>query len=138
VPAFQTKCKQLVLDKETGHGMANDLKCEKKEAALSMLAGGAAIPAIEHIAQLHSCDSTHSESVPVQEVFTGHPARNGVLEVFDLIGHPKAKRSHGRTYGGVSYQIGKARGRLIADSQIRALPRVPLAAAWPHLTAASH
>ncbi len=93
--------------------MANDLNCERIVAALSMLAGGAAIRAIERIARLHGCDSTHAESVPAQEVFMGHSPRDGVLEIFDLIGHPKAKRSHEWTYGGVSYQINKARGRLI-------------------------
>ena len=51
------------------------------------------------IGKLHSCDSKHVESVPVHEVFRGKTAWRGVVEVFDLIGHPKAKRCYGWTYG---------------------------------------
>jgi hypothetical protein len=84
------------------------------------------------ITELHGCDSKHFESVPVREVFRGKTLWQGDVEVFDLIGHPKAKRCYGWTYGepeefitilelppvtdaqsavkvGVSYQIKKAR-----------------------------
>jgi hypothetical protein len=47
------------------------------------------------IGKLHGCDSKHVESVPVHEVFQGQTAWQGVVEVFDLIGHPKAKRCYG-------------------------------------------
>ena len=46
------------------------------------------------IAKLHGCGSTHVESVPVHEVFQGKTAWQGVVEVFDLVGHPKAKRAY--------------------------------------------
>ncbi len=46
------------------------------------------------IGKLHGCDSKHVESVPVHEVFQGRTAWRGVVEVFDLIGHPKAKRCY--------------------------------------------
>ena len=44
------------------------------------------------IAKLHGCGSKHIESVPVHEVFRGKTVWQGVVEVFDLTGHPKAKR----------------------------------------------
>jgi len=46
------------------------------------------------IGKLHGYDSKHVESVPVHEVFQGKTAWRGVVEVFDLIGHPKAKRCY--------------------------------------------
>ena len=51
------------------------------------------------ITQLHECDALHAASVPVHEVFQGQTAWEGVVEVFDLIGHPKAKRCYAWTYG---------------------------------------
>ena len=86
------------------------------------------------ISTLHGCGSTHVESKPVHEVFRGKTVWQGHVEVFDLIGHPKAKRLYGWTYGqpeefitilelppvtdaqsavkvGVSYQIKKARAK---------------------------
>ena len=70
----------------------------------------------------------------MREVFAGKTIWKGNVEVFDLTGHPKAKRCYGWTYGepeqfitilelppvdsaksavkvGVAYQIRKARGR---------------------------
>ena len=46
------------------------------------------------IGKMHGCQSTHVESVPVHEVFRGQTVWQGVIEVFDLIGHPKAKRGY--------------------------------------------
>ena len=48
--------------------------------------------AIEH---LHKCGAKHRESVPVHEVFKGQTVWQGDVEVFDLTGHPKAKRCYG-------------------------------------------
>ena len=85
------------------------------------------------VTQLHECDALHVATVPVREVFKGKTLWEGDVEVFDLIGHPKAKRCYGWSYGepeefitileippvtdaqsavkvGVSYQIKKARG----------------------------
>jgi hypothetical protein len=84
------------------------------------------------IHQLHKCDSRHLESVPVHETFQGQTIWQGDVEVFELIGHSKAKRCYGWTYGepeefitilelppvdsaqsavkvGVAYQVKKAR-----------------------------
>src|SRR5579863_2777212 len=44
------------------------------------------------IRRLHGVDATHLESVPVTEKFQGKTVWNGVVEVFDLEGHPTASR----------------------------------------------
>jgi hypothetical protein len=46
------------------------------------------------ISQLHNCGATYSMTVPVHEVFRGQTVWDGEVEVFDLIGHPKAKRAY--------------------------------------------
>jgi hypothetical protein len=47
--------------------------------------------AIQH---MHKCGAVHRETVPVHEVFRGKTAWQGKVEVFDLTGHPKAKRCY--------------------------------------------
>jgi hypothetical protein len=47
--------------------------------------------AVQH---LHSCGAIHRETVPVHEVFQGKTVWAGEVEVFDLHGHPKAKRCY--------------------------------------------
>ena len=42
------------------------------------------------IRKLHGVESTHRESVPVKEVFNGKTVWAGIVEVFELHGHPKA------------------------------------------------
>jgi hypothetical protein len=44
----------------------------------------------EVIRILHGVESTHRRSVPVKEVFNGKTVWEGIVEVFDLHGHPKA------------------------------------------------
>ena len=44
------------------------------------------------IRRLHGAEATHVESVPVKEKFKGKTVWDGVVEVFDLVGHPKASR----------------------------------------------
>lgn len=44
------------------------------------------------IHKLHGVSATHVESVPVKEVFQGKTIWDGVVEVFDLHGHPKTNR----------------------------------------------
>ena len=44
------------------------------------------------IHKLHGVHSSHVESVPVKESFQGKTVWDGVVEVFDLTGHPKANR----------------------------------------------
>jgi hypothetical protein len=47
------------------------------------------------VEQLHGCGAIHRETVPVHEVFRGQTVWQGEVEVFDLTGHPKAKRAYG-------------------------------------------
>jgi len=47
------------------------------------------------IQQLHNCAAVHRQTVPVHEVFKGKTVWQGDVEVFDLYGHPKAKRCYG-------------------------------------------
>jgi len=44
------------------------------------------------IRKLHGVESRHVESVPVKEMFQDRTVWEGVVEVFDLIGHPSATR----------------------------------------------
>jgi hypothetical protein len=46
------------------------------------------------IRKLHGAKATHVESVPVKEVFQGQTVWDGVVEVFDLKGHPKTHRAY--------------------------------------------
>ena len=44
------------------------------------------------IRQLHNADAVHVKSVPVTETWQGQTVWDGVVEVFDLTGHPKTNR----------------------------------------------
>jgi hypothetical protein len=44
--------------------------------------------------QLHKCDCAWVESVLVEEVFRGQTIWQGIVEVFTLSGHPKAKKAY--------------------------------------------
>ena len=46
------------------------------------------------ILDLHCCKCIWVESVPVKEVFEGETVWEGVVQVFDLINHPTAKRCY--------------------------------------------
>ncbi len=46
------------------------------------------------ILNLHGCSSTYVESVPVLEEFQGETVWQGEVEVFEIRGHPKAKRAY--------------------------------------------
>jgi hypothetical protein len=46
------------------------------------------------VSQLHNCGAVHRSTVPVHEVFRGQTVWEGNVEVFDLNGHPKAKRAY--------------------------------------------
>jgi hypothetical protein len=56
----------------------------------------AGIPAlIDAIRHLHGCGAKHVETVHVHEVApTGETVWDGDVEVFDLIGHAKAKKAY--------------------------------------------
>jgi hypothetical protein len=47
------------------------------------------------VSQLHNCGAVWRETVPVHEVFREETVWKGEVEVFDLIGHAKAKRCYG-------------------------------------------
>lgn len=46
----------------------------------------------EVIRKLHGVEATYRESVAVKEVFNGQTIWDGMVEVFDLHGHPTAER----------------------------------------------
>jgi hypothetical protein len=46
----------------------------------------------------HGCESLHVESVPIKEAFEGETAWEVTVEVFDLVGHPEAKRAYAWSY----------------------------------------
>jgi len=46
------------------------------------------------ILDLHGCNATWIKSVPVKEIFEGETVWEGVVQVFDLIDHPKATRCY--------------------------------------------
>ena len=53
---------------------------------------------LEELAQairdLHGAEPTHAKTVPVKEYYQGELIWDGEVEVFDLEGHPKAKRAY--------------------------------------------
>ena len=55
---------------------------------------------MEEIEDLHGCNSEHVESVFVHEVFHGQTVWKGMVEVFELAGHPKAKRAFAWSHPG--------------------------------------
>ena len=46
------------------------------------------------IRQLHGVESKHVDSVPIKEEHHGKTVWDGVVEVFELIGHPKAVHAY--------------------------------------------
>jgi hypothetical protein len=50
------------------------------------------------IRHLHGVESKHVETVPIKETFQGKTVWEGEVEVFDLIGHPKAPRAYAWSY----------------------------------------
>ena len=50
------------------------------------------------IRHLHKCDAEHVGSVPVHEQFNGKTVWRGDVEIFNLKGHPEAKRCYGWSY----------------------------------------
>lgn len=47
---------------------------------------------------MHKCTARHIESKPVIELFRGNVAWDGVIEAFELTGHPHAKRCYAWSY----------------------------------------
>ena len=55
----------------------------------------AGLPALlDAIRHLHGCEAIFVESVPVHETHEGKTVWDGEVQVFDLVGHPKAKRAY--------------------------------------------
>lgn len=50
------------------------------------------------IHKLHGVHSTHVQSVPAKEVFRGGTIWEGIVEVFELHGHPKATHAYAWTH----------------------------------------
>jgi hypothetical protein len=46
------------------------------------------------IRKLHGAEAAHIESVPVKGTFQGKTVWDGVVEVFELTGHPKTNRAY--------------------------------------------
>lgn len=46
------------------------------------------------IKRLHGVEAIYLQSVPVKETFQGKTIWEGVVEVFELKGHPKAERAY--------------------------------------------
>jgi hypothetical protein len=46
------------------------------------------------IHKLHGVHATHRESVPIKEVWQGQTVWDGIVEVFDLHGHPTANTAY--------------------------------------------
>jgi len=50
------------------------------------------------IRRLHGTDAIHVESVPIRETFQGKTVWEGIVEVFELSGHPKATHAYAWTH----------------------------------------
>jgi len=50
------------------------------------------------IRKLHGAEATHVESVPIKETFQGRTVWEGIVEVFELRGHPQASRAYAWTH----------------------------------------
>jgi len=48
----------------------------------------------EAVETMHHCKAHHVRSEPVIDLFRGEVAWDGVVEMFDIEGHPKAKRCY--------------------------------------------
>lgn len=48
----------------------------------------------ESVEAQHGGHASHIESIPVRETFRGQTVWEGVVQVFDLEGHPKATRAY--------------------------------------------
>lgn len=50
------------------------------------------------IRRLHGVESMHVESVPIKETFQGKTVWEGIVEVFELQGHPRAPKVYAWAY----------------------------------------
>ena len=87
----------LRVEYETAKRAVNECSdCSKAVESLTWpLEDPAGTPALQDaIRQLHGCESRWVESVPVREEREGKTVWDGVVQVFTLVGHPKAKRAY--------------------------------------------
>jgi hypothetical protein len=49
---------------------------------------------------VHGAEAVHAGSVPVKEIFKGETVWEGIVEVFDLVGHPTAHRAYAWAHDG--------------------------------------
>lgn len=52
----------------------------------------------EAVQNLHACKASWVESVPIKETFQGQTAWEGIVQVFDISGHPSATRCYAWSY----------------------------------------
>jgi hypothetical protein len=52
------------------------------------------------IRRLHGVEAMHVESVAVKETFKGETVWEGIVEVFDLVGHPTASGAYAWAHDG--------------------------------------
>lgn len=52
----------------------------------------------EAVEVMHKCKAVHVGSTPIREMFGPKVVWEGVVESFDITGHPKAKRCHAWSY----------------------------------------
>ena len=57
------------------------------------------------IRRVHGTESTHIESVPVKETHEGKTVWEGIVEIFELHGHPKA--THAYAWAHEADELGK-------------------------------
>jgi hypothetical protein len=50
------------------------------------------------VEKTHGCEACYVRSVPINEQFEGITAWQGIVDVFNLTGHAKAKRCYAWTY----------------------------------------
>jgi hypothetical protein len=48
--------------------------------------------------QAHDVETAHVKSVPIRETFKGETVWEGIVEVFDVKGHPHVRRAYGWQY----------------------------------------
>lgn len=53
---------------------------------------------VEAINNLHGCNANWIESIPVKETFQNQVVWEGVVQVFELIDHPAAKKCYAWSY----------------------------------------
>jgi len=59
------------------------------------------------IQELYKCGATHDDFQPVVEYFKDKPAWKGIVEIFELHSHPKAKRCYAWSHQDKPYDCEK-------------------------------